>query len=65
MLNRFSIRTRLAANAVVACFFLALVVAVSAFGLTAGRNGLQDMTERYYPCVWRTRKCLNTCSRHG
>ena len=49
MLNRFSIRTRLAANAVVACFFLALVVAVSAFGLTAGRNGLQDMTERYYP----------------
>jgi methyl-accepting chemotaxis protein len=49
MLNRFSIRARLAANAVIACFFLALVVAVSAFGLTAGRNGLQDMTERYYP----------------
>ncbi|GAB3186197.1 methyl-accepting chemotaxis protein [Hydrogenophaga aquatica] len=49
MLNRFSIRARLAANAVISCFFLALVVAVSAFGLTAGRNGLQDMTERYYP----------------
>ena len=49
MLNRLSIRQRLAFNVGVLMFFIALVVGVAYFGMQASKAGVSRLTDQIYP----------------